>query len=311
MKIQNQAISEKKLLDAVASVCSKAPDLALGLSGGLDSILLAESLLRLGLAPLCLHVNHGWRGRQSDADERWVRRWCREHGLKLLVKRLGRKVPRSEGEARKARWDFFNRAASRHGFRNLCLAHHADDQVETFFLQLLRGAGPEGLAGLREKRRIGSLTVLRPLLCFSKNELLRLARKWKLKWREDDSNKSPDYFRNRVRRRLLPYLKKLSGRDPAVLILRTVNVLAEENAYWEKMLPDKWPEKLSVREWKTRPPAWQRRAMRAWLASRGVGDADFDQIEAVVRLLNREKPSKVNLSRNRFCRRRRGVLFVE
>ena len=173
MKEHNQSVLAGRVLAEMHRLCGQRPGaaLALGFSGGMDSVVLLEGLLRSGFRPLCLHVNHGWRARAGLADEQWVRRWCRSRGLKLEVKRLGAVVKRTECEARKARWAFFNRMAARHGFKNLCLAHHADDRVETFFLQLLRGAGPEGLAGLREQRQIEGLNVLRPLLAFTKKEL--------------------------------------------------------------------------------------------------------------------------------------------
>ena len=284
---------------------------ALGFSGGMDSVVLAEALCRCGFRPLCLHVNHGWRAKASTEDEQWVRCWCRDRGLKLDVKRLGVGVKRTEGEARKGRWAFFRKMTVKHGLTSLYLAHHADDRVETFFLQLLRGAGPEGLAGLREQRQIEGLTVLRPLLAFTKKELKFVAREWKLDWREDATNRSPDYFRNRVRHRLLPYLKKLGGRDPLPLILRTIRVLEGENAYWESELSRTWPVQLPLLQLKGRSAGWQRRALRLWLVSRGVTDADFEQIEQVRLMLERVKPSKINLSKNRCCRRRSGVLQLD
>ena len=313
MKVHIQSVLTRQVLEETKRLCNQVPGnaLALGFSGGMDSVVLAEALLRIGLKPLCLHINHGWRAKASRADEEWVRVWCRARGLKLEVKRLGAGVKRTEGEARKARWSFFRKMADKHGFGNLCLAHHADDRVETFFLQLLRGAGPDGLAGLREQRQIEGLNVLRPLLSFTKKELKLLAREWKLDWREDASNRSPDYFRNRVRHQLLPYLKKLSGRDPLPLILRTVRVLEGENAYWESELARDWPAELPLLQLRERPVGWQRRALRLWLAGRGVTDADFEQIEQIRLMLERDKPSKTNLSKSRCCRRRSGVLFVE
>ena len=311
MKHKDHAVLEKKLLQEVERLCRSIDNPALGFSGGMDSVVLAEALLRLGRKPYCLHVNHRWRGEESEADERWVREWCRERKLKLAVRRPGRGIPRTEGAARTERMDFFRKTAEKHGIGAVFLAHHGDDHVETFFLQLLRGAGPEGLAGLHERRVIGGLTFLRPLLGFTKEELRCLARAWKLEWREDASNASPEYFRNRVRHRLLPYLKKLGGRDMSPLIARTARVLADENAYWDSILPESWPEKLPLKLLRGKAVAWQRRAVRAWLAGCGVTDAGFEQIEQVRLMLEQEKPSKINLSRDRCCRRRGGVLFVE
>jgi len=302
---------QKRLMAVCRHLCPAEGGLALGLSGGMDSLLLAELLCRAGIRPLLLHFNHGWRGRESDRDEAWVKAWAGRHGLKLKTGRAGARVKKSEGAAREARWNFFRKSLAAAKIKHLLLAHHGDDLVETFWLQLLRGAGPEGLAGLEELRVIQGITVLRPLLGCRRAELKKLARYWKLDWREDASNQSPDYFRNRVRKRLLPYLTKLSGRDAGELTLRTARILAEENLFFEELLPRVWPEQLPLREWRDLSVALQRRGLRAWLQSRGVDNADFAQIEAVRGLLTREQPARVNLSRGRHCRRRAGVLFVE
>ena len=297
---------ERRVLAAVEKLCPAA----LAVSGGLDSMVLAEALRRLGRTTLCLHVNHGWRGKESDGDEEFVRRWCAAHGFDFAVRTLTAKTPRTEAAARAARWQFFTATLKRRKIKTLLLAHQANDLVETFFLQLLRGAGPDGLAGLQERREMDGITVLRPLLAFSRAELKVLAGHWKVIWREDASNQADDYFRNRVRRRLLPYLKKLSGRDPLTVIHRTARIIADENAFWERELPQVWPARLAVRSLAGKTVAWRRRALRAWLTAQGIANADFEQIEAVRGLLENEKPSRVNLSGGRHCRRRAGFLFV-
>jgi len=302
---------EWRVLAAVARLCPPRGGLGLGVSGGLDSMVLAEALRRLGKEPLCLHVNHGWRGRQSDGDGKFVEGWCRKQRFPFVAKVLTTGVPRTEAAAREARWRFFTATLKKRKIRTLLLAHHADDLVETFLLQLLRGAGPDGLAGLQECRELDGIRVLRPLLAFGKKELQSLARHWQLAWREDASNQSDDYFRNRVRRRLLPYLQKLSGRDPLAVIRRTAQIIADENGFWEKELPKVWGSRLALRMFAGKSVAWKRRALRSWLVSQGVTNADFEQIEAVRGLLGRGNPSRVNLSGDRFCARRAGYLLVE
>jgi tRNA(Ile)-lysidine synthase len=302
---------ERRVLAAVEGICPVRGRLALAVSGGLDSMLLAAALRRLGKSPLCLHVNHGWRGKQSDGDEKFVARWCKRQGLDFVARTLTAKVPRTEAAARDARRCFFSVTLKRRKIRTLLLAHHADDLVETFFLQLLRGAGPDGLASLPERRILDGIAVLRPLLAFSKAELKKLAEHWRLQWREDASNQSDDYFRNRVRRQLLPCLKKISGRDPLTVTRRTAQIIADENAFWEQELPKIWGVHLAARIFSGKALAWKRRALRSWLTSQGVTNADFEQIEAVRGLLEREKPSRVNLSGDRFCIRRAGYLSIE
>ncbi|MBM4456086.1 MAG: tRNA lysidine(34) synthetase TilS, partial [Verrucomicrobia bacterium] len=141
--------------------------LAAGLSGGADSVVLAEALHRLGAKPIVLHFNHRWRGKSAEADARWVQAWARARKLKTGLGRAGKAGRTGEGEAREARWKFFEKAVKAVKARELWLAHQADDQAETVLMQLLRGAGPEGLAGMGESSDRGKWRVVRPLLGFS------------------------------------------------------------------------------------------------------------------------------------------------
>jgi len=290
---------------------SKGSKIGLALSGGLDSMVLAEGLHRLGLAFVVLHVDHGWREMESAADAAWVKAWCRERKIPFFGKKLRAGSARTEAAGREARRSFYEHVAERNGLGEIWLAHHADDLVETFLLQLLRGAGPEGLASMPERRKMGKVEWVRPLLTFRKAELKSLARNWKLSWREDASNRSEDYLRNRIRHRLLPTLQKMTGRDPSPVLARCARILSDENVYWEELLPEVWPENLACAGLKKASVALQRRAIRSWLLSRKVKDLSFEDIEAVRGLLLRDKPAKVNLSKGKYCRRRSGVLFIE
>jgi tRNA(Ile)-lysidine synthase len=288
---------------------SGSAKIGVALSGGMDSIVLAETLHRLEIPFLALHVDHGWRGKESRKEALWVKQWCRARGLALVQTKIKNTLPRTEAAAREARLAFFQDVAEREKLQEIWLAHHADDLVETFLLQLLRGAGPEGLASMPERRDFQGIVLVRPLLEFHKKELKGLAQKWKLAWCEDSSNQGDDYLRNRVRRGLLPYMKKISGRDPVQILSRLVRILADENLYWERYLPKKAARTLSVVDLKKQPAAVQRRVIRAWLISSGMGGLSFDQVEQVRGLLLQPKPAKV--SQGRFCRRRQGILFLE
>jgi tRNA(Ile)-lysidine synthase len=306
-------MQEEPLLTALrkAFTASKTVKVGVALSGGLDSMVMAEGLYRLRIPWVALHVNHGWRGKQSDEDAQWVNAWCLERGIPFSGVKLGVRVPKTEAGAREARLAFFQKMATHQDLEEIWLAHHADDLVETFLLQLLRGAGPEGLASMPERRSMGKLRLVRPLLDFRKSELLALAKIWKLRWREDASNQSGDYLRNRVRKGLLPYLKKMSGRDPAPALARCARIISDENVHWEGLLPSQWPEELPCAGLKKATIALQRRTIRGWLMSRKISDLSFGDIEQVRGMLVADKPARVNLSQGRYCRRRAGVLFID
>jgi tRNA(Ile)-lysidine synthase len=184
-------------------------------------VVLAEALHRLGARPVVLHFNHRWRGRSADADARWVRKWAQDRKLKLIPGRAAKAGRTGEGEAREARWKFFEKAVKAAKARELWLAHQGDDQAETVLMQLLRGAGPEGLSGMGESSDRGTWKVVRPLLGFSRGELRQAAREAGLIWREDSTNQDVKSWRVRIRKKVFPFLAKIYGRDVRGALART------------------------------------------------------------------------------------------
>src|ERR1700736_2871737 len=147
-----------------------------------------------------------------------------------------------ETAAREARYEFFAKTAKAKRCRTIFLGHHADDVVETFLINLFRGAGTAGLSSIREvsKCRIADvdLTIVRPLLRIWRSELDRYVRARRLKFREDVSNEDLAPLRNRIRRRVIPYLEKLVGRNIRQSIWRAAMIAAEEENWIEGELPD-------------------------------------------------------------------------
>lgn len=284
--------------------------LGLGLSGGLDSMVLATALHQSNIPFRALHFNHNWRGTESRQDQEFVRQWCSDRKIPCTT-RSWQRPAKSEAAARKARHAFFRSATKQHELTAILLAHHRDDLAETFLLQLLRGSGPEGLASLLPERKVDGLTLIRPLLKFPRAELTQIAKAEKIQWREDTSNSDESFARNKIRRRILPYLDKHSERDPLPLLSRTADILATENEYWEQLLPDTLPGKLSVRSLRDQHTAYQRRLLRNWLQQRTGQTPSYDEIESVRNLLTQTSPAKVNLKQGKHCRRRAGSLFIE
>jgi tRNA(Ile)-lysidine synthase len=188
-----------------------------GLSGGVDSVVLldlfwrARTALRVELQ--AVHVHHGLSPNAAD----WAgfsRRVAARRGVALRVVKVDVTPFRDKGleaAAREARYRAFAEAAR--GY--LALAHHADDQAETFLLQLLRGAGSGGLGGMRELRPLSraqpSIQVVRPLLDVRRAEILAYARRRRLRWIEDESNSDTARLRNAIRHEILPRLERLNS----------------------------------------------------------------------------------------------------
>lgn len=232
------------------------------------------------------HFNHQLRGRSSGADESFVRRATERLNLPCLVERgavkdLAREERLSvEMAARRLRHDFLARAARVCGARVIALAHHADDQVELFFLRLLRGAGGGGLAGMRwssPSPADAGLTLVRPLLDQPKSMLTAFAQQEKIRFRRDASNRSLEFQRNRVRHELLPLLTKHYQPALARVLLRQMEILGAE----AECLDDFANEWLRARKrlaFARLPVAVQRRVLHLQILAQGEA-AEFDVIE--------------------------------
>jgi tRNA(Ile)-lysidine synthetase-like protein len=285
--------------------------LLVGVSGGVDSVALLHALVATGRQPVVLHFDHGWRA-ESGADAEWVRGLARKLGLKFVGGKMrASKNGRREAEARAARYAFFAKVARRLGIRDLVLAHHADDQVETFLLQLLRGSGAAG-RGMDAVSARDGLILHRPWLGVWKKEILVYGRRHKLSWREDATNADTHHRRNRLRRQVLPYLQKQFGKQVVENLFRAAEIARAESEWLDTLCANAAKEsELSVKALRTMPLAQQRRTILRWLQGRGVKDISFADVEAARGLLEKTIPAKINLSAGRFVRRRAGKLFVE
>jgi tRNA(Ile)-lysidine synthase len=183
------------------------------------------------------HLNHQLRGRSSDADERLVRSRAAKLGLPAFIDRADvRGLARAgkisiEMAAREARHDFLARIASKSGISAIALAHHADDQIELFFLRLLRGTGGEALAGMKWSNPSPSnprIRLVRPLLDLPKSALRTFAKKRRIRFREDASNASRDIQRNRIRHELLPLLREKYQPALDSTVVRLMDIVGTE-----------------------------------------------------------------------------------
>lgn len=171
-------------------------------SGGVDSMLLLYLLIQAELNPIALHVNYGLRQEESDLDQALVESFCQEQGVRCEVHRsdLSQYRGNIQLKAREVRYAFFGRQLMKNEQSVLFLGHHADDQVETFFINLARNAGMNGLSGMKER----SGSFIRPLLSLKKEEIYSWANSKQIPWREDRSNAESKYTRNKLRNIIIP-----------------------------------------------------------------------------------------------------------
>lgn len=184
----------------------------LGISGGVDSMVMLDLFVKAGVKAGVAHCNFGLRGNDSDMDELLVQRCAEESGLEFFSVRFDTKeVMARSGEsvqmaARRLRYDWFEKLCSVFGYTWIAIAHQADDTIETFFINLLRGTGIRGLTGIPQTNR----NIIRPLLNFSRAEIAAYAVENAVEYRNDVSNAETNYVRNNLRHNVLPRLKEIA-----------------------------------------------------------------------------------------------------
>lgn len=185
-----------------------------GVSGGADSIclvlMLQELQREIGFQMVAVHVNHGLRGEAAIHDETFVKRFCEERGIvcesyfanvELIAKNRKQSTEEAGREVRKA---FFEETLQKYNGTKIALAHHQNDSVETFFMNLARGTGLKGLGGISPVND----NVIRPLLCVKRNEIEEYLKEQGIDYCTDLTNASDEYTRNRIRNHILPYMEQ-------------------------------------------------------------------------------------------------------
>ena len=218
---------------------NKGDRILVALSGGVDSMVLAELLRRCGYDITFAHCNFHLRGKESDGDEQFVREYSERVGVKLFVRQFDtleyvetQKVS-VEMAARELRYAWFNDMINASG-QLLALAHHADDQIETFFINLMRGSGIKGLKAMQPRNGL----YIRPLLWASREEIRQFAIENGIQWREDSTNNDTVYLRNKIRHDLMPVFDSIKP-EAREKILESVNHLASENQLYRELLKEK------------------------------------------------------------------------
>lgn len=214
-------------------------------SGGPDSVALFYLLyglkdsfkIRLGL----LHFHHQLRGREADRDQLFVQKLARRfrvpfYGGTAPVLQQSKKNRESvEEAARKARYDFFSKIGKKFRHAKIALAHTLDDQAETVLMRILQGTGSRGLLGIRRSMRYGHAELIRPLLDFSKQDLLKFLKQHKITFCRDRSNQSMKFLRNKIRKKLLPGLAREFNPRIVQALARIPFILQEENDLLEAL----------------------------------------------------------------------------
>ena len=197
--------------------------LLLGVSGGIDSMCLAEKVRLSGEPFAVAHCNFGLRGEESDADEAFVRDWCAGYGIHCHVRRFATTVMAKEQGisiemcARKVRYHWFGQLCRQFGYDAVAVAHNANDNAETLLLNLLRGTGVKGILGMKAEGFLpdpafNDIPLLRPLLGMTRDDIIAFAGVHGISFREDSSNSRSEFRRNKIRNKVFPVFREINPR---------------------------------------------------------------------------------------------------
>ena len=212
----------------------------LALSGGIDSMVLADLLVKAKVGFVAAHCNFHLRGYESDGDDWFVRKFAEKRGIQCYVKHFETEKYAAkygisiEMAARDLRYAWFEQLRQQLGYDKIAVAHHADDQAETFFINLLRGAGLNGLKGMKPQNGV----IIRPLLWASREQIRKYAAENHIVWREDHTNAEAVYLRNRIRNQLLPVFDELQPKARQSLY-KSLEHLSAENELYRVLLKEK------------------------------------------------------------------------
>lgn len=306
-------MDESALQSAIAAV--PAGGWAVGVSGGADSAALLSLLRRRSdLSPVVVHLNHQTRGQASLDDARFVENLAARWNLPCVI--AMRSAVEAEMTAlptnpsarfRAARLVLFKQVVTTQNLAGVILAHHADDQAETILHRLMRGSGTMGLAGMRPCTRIGGMIVRRPLLGVRRDQLRDWLKRNGQGWREDESNQSPTYLRNRLRR-LLRMNPPLTGE------LLSLGEACAELRDWVREHSPPLEASFPIDRLRQLPRLLAEEAAKHWLSDRGSPNNKL--IPAVVQHLLEMADDAASPSRRHFpggllVRRQKGMIFVE
>lgn len=226
-----QTIKQYKLIN-------KAEKIVVGVSGGPDSLALLYVLKALQKEwPAALHIahlNHMLRGRESQGDAEFVVKLAQKLNIPVTCAKINvaglKKGGSQEETTRKARLEFLFAVARKNKARKIALGHNSDDQAETVLMRIIRGSGLLGLSGIQPKIKINNFIIIRPLIEIPRREITNFLKAKKIKPRIDATNSEEIYFRNRIRHKLLPELKRYNPNIKQVLA-NTAEIIAADYDY--------------------------------------------------------------------------------
>ena len=294
----------------------KEDRILLGISGGADSTALFHFFLSLKekyrFTLFVAHVNYHLRGRESDLDEYFVKKLCKENKIPCLVLASHPKQY-DENTLRTIRFSFFEKLQKKYTCNSIALAHHQDDQAETLLMRLFRGSGLYGMRGMQPKNP----PFIRPFLFISRDDILTYLKQNNFSFREDASNKDIRFTRNYLRHTIIPLIQKDIQPNLTTLLSQTALQFAEDDSSLQAMLKEKFSCKqisqgvsFSLKNWHSLSLSLKRRALihsiEIVCKGRHKSIISFGLIEEIRNALSQNKSKKQKVSFSHLILERSG-----
>lgn len=291
-------------------------------SGGPDSMVLLTLLLAVkkvkNLKLVCAHVNHKLR-KESDDEAKMVKKYCEKENIIFEYMIIDKYKGNTENYAREKRYEFFDKLIKKYASPYLLTAHHGDDLTETIMMRLIRGSSLKGYAGFSEVTEKNGYKIYRPLITKTKTELLNYAKENNIPYAIDQTNESDNYTRNRIRKYILPRLKK-ENKNVHLKFLEFSKTISETENYFEKILVKKIEKiyqdnKLNVEIFLTEEPLIQKKLIHNIL-----NDVYKDKINLIndnhvnnfLSTVKNKKPNiQINLPDNKILKKAYNYVWIE
>ncbi len=326
----------KKVTDYIRenNLISEGDTIVEGISGGADSVclllILEEYKKEIDFNTIAVHVHHGIRKKSADKDLKFVEKLCAEKGVELRSFRkdiplICKITKESEEECgRRVRYELFDEVCAEHEGAKIAVAHHMNDQAETVLFRIIRGSGIKGLGGMEAKRD----NIIRPLLCLKREEIEQYLEEEDQKFRNDETNKTLEYSRNYIRKKIIPKLESVR-KNAVEHIYALSGEAAEINDYMEKKAAELLDEatKEADRKYITKgltqkykadvlssvEPILLKFAVRALITQAGVSIKDVTRghVDALCEMITKPKSGQIDLPRGTVVVKESGIVYIK
>ena len=318
----NGAMKMNDILERLKKEIPNNSSVIIATSGGPDSMVLLTLLLAVkkekNLKLVCAHVNHKLR-KESDDEAEMVKKYCEKENIIFEYMIIDKYKGNTENYAREKRYEFFDKLIKKYSSPYLLTAHHGDDLTETIMMRLIRGSSLKGYAGFSEVTEKNGYKIYRPLITKTKTELLNYAKENNIPYAIDQTNESDNYTRNRIRKYILPTLKK-ENINVHLKFLEFSKTISETEEYFEKVLVKKIEKiyqdnKLNVEIFLTEEPLIQKKLIHNIL-----NDVYKDKINLIndnhvnnfLSTVKNKKPNiQINLPDNKILKKAYNYVWIE